>query len=249
MTIPTHETEYTGQQKNSSSVHTTNTRTSFPDNVASNTVQSENLRSGNEYQDCDQDKEQDSEQKYRAGAYALLAILLSSPPKQADLDQMQVLASISNQKDELSLAMSMLGLAAQTIAPERIDDEYHALFIGLGRGELVPFASWYLTGFLMEKPLALLRDDLAALGYERHGDIYEPEDHVAALCEVMVMLISENQDLEIQQSFFMAHIAPWFGHFFNDLSTAKNAVFYRALGRFGASFFLLERSYFNYVNL
>jgi len=96
---------------------------------------------------------------------------------------------------------------------------------------------------LMEKPLALLRDDLASLGFERHPDIHEPEDHVAALCEVMAMMIDENRDFATQTAFFTAHIAPWFGQFFNDLSTAKNAVFYRAVGRFGNAFFELEREY------
>lgn len=184
-----------------------------------------------------------TEQQYRAGAYSLLATMLHTTPKQTVLDQVKELAAIDRHQDELSLQMSLLGLAAQSVEPESIDDEFHALFIGLGRGELVPFGSWYLTGFLMEKPLALLRDDLAALGFERHTDTHEPEDHVAALCEVMALLINEDQNFTTQSAFFLAHIAPWFGQFFNDLGRAKNAVFYRAVGRFGATFFELERSY------
>jgi TorA maturation chaperone TorD len=184
-----------------------------------------------------------NEQQYRAGAYGLLAVLLRATPAQAALEHMKALSVITRDDDEMSLAMSMLGLAAQNAAPESIDDEYHTLFIGLGRGVLVPYASWYLTGFLMEKPLALLREDLASLGFERHPDTREPEDHVAALCEVMAMLIDENRDFATQKAFFTAHIAPWFGQFFNDLGTAKNAVFYRAVGRFGNAFFQLERDY------
>jgi TorA maturation chaperone TorD len=184
-----------------------------------------------------------NEQQYRAGAYALLATLLGTIPSAAAMQQIQQLASITRDDDDISLAMSMLGLAAQNAAADSIDDEYHSLFIGLGRGELVPFASWYLTGFLMEKPLAVLRDDLASLGFERHPDTHEPEDHVAALSEVMAMLINENRDFATQASFFAAHISPWFGPFFSDLSNAKNAVFYRAVGRFGAAFFQLERDY------
>ncbi len=158
---------------------------------------------------------------------------------------MEELAAISSREDELSLAMSMLGLAARSAELESIDDEYHALFIGMGRGELVPYGSWYLTGFLMEKPLALLRDDLSALGFERHSDTHEPEDHIAALCEVMAMLIGENQNFSTQTSFFKAHIDSWSGQFFDDLSAAKNAVFYRAVGRFGLAFFGLEHQYFS----
>ncbi len=85
----------------------------------------------------------------------------------------------------------MLSLAAEHSSTESLRDEYHALFIGLGRGELVPYGSWYQTGFLMEKPLGLLRADLARLGFERAEEVHEPEDHVAALCEVMALLIQD----------------------------------------------------------
>jgi TorA maturation chaperone TorD len=183
------------------------------------------------------------EQRYRAGAYSLLANLLRDIPQQDVIDQVAALASLNEQKDELALAMHMLGLAAEGCTARQLDDEYHALFIGLGRGELVPYGSWYLTGFLMETPLARLRDDLAALGYERESDIHEPEDHVAALCEVMAMLISENKPLLTQQQFFEAHLAPWLDRFFDDLCEAKHAVFYRAVGRFGKAFFNLEQTY------
>ncbi len=183
------------------------------------------------------------EQQYRAGAYSLLAALLRNAPDQALLDHVADLAAIEQTSDELSLAMSMLGLAAKDSSPQAIEAEYHALFIGLGRGELVPFGSWYLTGFLMEKPLAVLRDDLAALGFERHGATHEPEDHVAALCEVMGMLISDSQAVSHQADFFNAHLAPWLEHFFNDLSTAKHAVFYRAVGRLGTAYIEFETNY------
>jgi len=183
------------------------------------------------------------EQQYRAGAYGLLAALLRCPAEQELLDHVAELAAIEQTNDALSLAMSMLGLAAKDSSPETIDAEYHALFVGLGRGELVPFGSWYLTGFLMEKPLAVLRDDLAMLGFERLSDTHEPEDHVAALSEVMAMLISDGQDLSRQAEFFAAHLAPWFDRFFTDLSTAKTAVFYRAVGRFGTAFVEFERNY------
>ncbi|MEJ2361273.1 MAG: molecular chaperone TorD family protein [Gammaproteobacteria bacterium] len=183
------------------------------------------------------------EQVYRAGAYRMLAALLRDVPREDVLTQVSALADIQTDHDELALAMSMLGLAARDRSPQQIDDEFHNLFIGLGRGELVPYASWYLTGFLMEKPLALLRGDLAALGFERNADIFEPEDHVAALCEVMDMLISENKPLQTQIEFFQAHMANWVDRFYQDLSLAKQAVFYRAVGRFGTAFFQLESDY------
>lgn len=183
------------------------------------------------------------EQVYRAGAYQLLASLLRAVPGPDVLEQVTRLAAVSEQQDELALAMNMLGLTAQGSSTQQLDDEFHALFIGLGRGELVPYGSWYLTGFLMEKPLAVLRNDLARLGYARQDDTHEPEDHAAALCEVMAMLISEGKPLATQQHFFEAHLATWLERFFTDLSEAQHAVFYRAVGRFAKAFIELEQHY------
>lgn len=183
------------------------------------------------------------EQQYRANAYGMLAALLRSTPDQALLQQVAGFISVESSASELSVAMRMLGLAASARESDSIDDEYHALFVGLGRGELMPYGSWYLTGFLMEKPLGRLRDDLAELGFQRSTDVHEPEDHVAALCEVMLMLISDGADLDQQSHFFNAHMAPWCERFFTDLSEAKSAVFYRAVGRFGVAFIGLEKRY------
>lgn len=183
------------------------------------------------------------EDQYRSGAYGLLAGLLRSAPDQTALDRVAGFASVEPSQGELAISMSMLGLAAKTCSPESIDDEFHDLFIGLGRGELVPYGSWYITGFLMEKPLGHLRDDLAKLGFQRNDDVNEPEDHVAALCEVMLMLIDEGASLELQSQFFNTHMAAWIKRFFIELSEAKSAVFYRAVGRFGAAFIELEERY------
>lgn len=188
------------------------------------------------------------EQQYRAAAYGVIAALLRSVPSQEVIDHVSAFAEIGAEEDEMLLSMSTLGLTANSSDCEAINDEYHTLFIGLGRGELVPYGSWYLTGFLMEKPLGVLRDDLKILGIERDESIKEPEDHVAALCEVMSLLIAdpaEGQDLETQSIFFEKHIAPWMGRFFKDLSEAESATFYKAVGRFGAAFINLENKYLN----
>ena len=192
---------------------------------------------------CQDAAEAAHEQQLRAGAYRLLAALLRDAPDHAVLDTVAGFATLGETRDELVMAMSMLGLAARTCQPAGLAHEYHDLFIGLGRGELVPYGSWYLTGFLMEKPLGELRDDLAALGYARNDDVREPEDHVAALSEVMAMLIEDGAGIETQQRFFTAHIEPWFDRFFADLATAGSAVFYRAVARFGSAFTALEQQY------
>lgn len=195
---------------------------------------------------CDISPVIDEEQQYRASAYALLAALLRSAPDQALLDHISVLSELSQDGgDDLSVAMSSMGLSAKMFAPADIDDEYHELFIGLGKGQLVPYGSWYLTGFLMEKPLSDLRDDLARLGFQRNDDVAEPEDHVAALCEVLSLLITDGVDLPAQQHFFQSHMQSWLERFFADLVKARSAVFYKAVGRFGSAFIAFENEYFS----
>ncbi|MES9991602.1 MAG: molecular chaperone TorD family protein [Candidatus Thiodiazotropha sp.] len=185
----------------------------------------------------------DQEQHYRIGAYGMLAQLLRLPPDRAMLDRVAGFAAIEPNRDEMALAMSMLGLSASDSRADAVEIEFHDLFIGMGRGELVPYGSWYITGFLMEKPLGRLRDDLALLGFQRQQGVTEPEDHVAALCEVMAMLIAEGIGFEGQSHFFESHMAGWLERFFADLSEAKTAVFYRAVGRFGAAFAAMEKRY------
>ncbi|MEE8364754.1 MAG: molecular chaperone TorD family protein [Gammaproteobacteria bacterium] len=191
--------------------------------------------------------ELEEEQQYRASAYGLIAALLRASPNQALLDHVANLAAVrrDDDDDDLLLAMSSLGLSAKTLTPDSIEDEFHELFIGLGKGEVVPYGSWYLTGFMMEKPLSDLRDDLARLGYERSESVPEPEDHAAALCEVVSMMISEGTELSIQKNFYQSHMATWLGRFFEDLCDTKSSVFYKAVGRFGSAFMAFENEYFS----
>lgn len=186
----------------------------------------------------------EEEQHYRAGAYAMLGGLLRSEPDAELLARVAQLTAAGT-GDPLAEALSGLGRAASEATPEAIKHEYFALFIGIGRGELVPYGSWYQSGFLMEKPLGDLRADLARLGFEREADRNEPEDHVGALCEVMSMLVADSAAFEQQQAFFRQHISPWFQRFFADLQSAASASFYREVARFGASFTDFETQYFS----
>ena len=184
------------------------------------------------------------EQTYRASAYGLLAALLRAPP---DADLLAHLGKRSPEgdydPDESSEAMAELAAAAVKADPDRCEEEFNALFIGLGRGEVVPYGSWYLTGFLMEQPLSDLRDDLKKLGFERSADTSEPEDHVAAIFEVFSVMISDKTGLEQQQEFYFRHLEPWLEKFFSDLGKAKTADFYRSVARFGGAFAELETAY------
>lgn len=184
-------------------------------------------------------------QRYRANTYRLLAALLRNAPDASTLAYVQQLADLREGNDELATAMIGLGLAARHSDPVAIEDEFHALFIGLGRGEIVPYGSWYLTGFLMEKPLGQLRQELAQLGFERDADVHEPEDHAAALCEVMALLIEEQAPFAQQAGFFQRHMANWLERFCDDLRNAKSAAFYQAVAHTGSAFIRFEQQYFS----
>jgi TorA maturation chaperone TorD len=186
----------------------------------------------------------EQEQRYRASAYALLAALLRAAPDQSLLDHVATLSPESDsESDELSEAMAALSTAAQQQRPANLEDEYNSLFIGMGKGEVVPYGSWYLTGFLMEQPLSDLRDDLRALGFERNSEIHEPEDHIGAIFEVFSVMISDAAGLAEQQRFFEKHMKPWLTRFFADLGHARSADFYRHVAQFGAAFLELEQRY------
>lgn len=182
----------------------------------------------------------------RANTYGLLAALLAGPPRSETFD---LLAGIEVPSTEgLGAAWEALGRAARHANVDAVDDEYHDLFIGVGRGELIPYGSWYLTGFVMDKPLAVLRTDLAALGFERQDEVKEPEDHAAALLETMALMVaSPEHGIDVQRRFFDRHVATWMGTFFADLQTAGSARFYRAVGQFGDRFMAFEMQYLSIV--
>jgi len=136
---------------------------------------------------------------------------------------------------ELGETYGLLGAAAAATTPEAAEREYFDLFVGLGRGEILPYASYYITGFLHERPLADLRGDLARLGIERADGIAEPEDHIAFLCETFAGLVAGAFAAGPEEAapFFTRHIRPWAARMFADLEKAEGAGFYRAVGRLG----------------
>lgn len=181
------------------------------------------------------------EDALRAHMYRLLGHFLARPP---DSGKLELAAGMSGDDSELGRAIRSLARLAARASPEQVAQEYHDLFIGVGRGELLPYASYYLTGFLHEKPLAKLRSDMARLGIARRETVSEPEDHIAALFEMMAGLITgefgAQASLQDQRRFFEDHIGPWAGHFFRDLEAAKSSVLYAAIGSIGRIFMDIE---------
>lgn len=180
----------------------------------------------------------------RADLYGLLASLLSSPPSADLLKLIGELEVDTTAQSDLAFAWKLLVVAAGEANVDEVDDEYHALFIGLGRGEIVPFGSWYLTGYLMDRPLVYLRRDLAELGIERQDGVHEPEDHAAILCESMrVIITADDINTERQRRFHQAHMGTWMQVFFKELQQAESACFYVAVGRLGEAFMQFEERY------
>jgi TorA maturation chaperone TorD len=188
------------------------------------------------------------EDRLRADTYRVLGRLLAAPPDAETLDLFAT-APVSNEDNLLAVAWRMLAMSAERATPGEVADEYQTLFIGLGRGELVPFGSWYLTGFLMEQPLARLRTDMQKLGFERQDDVAEPEDHAAALCEIMALLAEDTGpgSLEVQAAFFETHIGTWMTRLFRDMQEASSARFYRAVGQLGEQFINTDQRYLEMV--
>ena len=182
----------------------------------------------------------------RADIYRLLGALLAAPPDAAMIDLLRNIRPAEAADDAaMTSAWRSLQVAADGLDVDRVKDEYFNLFIGLGRGELVPYASFYIHGFLMEKVLASLREELAGLGIERQANVAEPEDHAAAVCEIMGMIISEHGLHLKQAAFFKDYIDLWLGHFFADLGKAETADFYRAVAKLGQQFLAVEQQYFS----
>jgi TorA maturation chaperone TorD len=183
----------------------------------------------------------DAEDQMRADMYNLMGLLLAGPPDQGTLD---VVAGLAGNETDLGQAVEALATMARSTRPATVEREFNSLFIGLGRGELLPYASFYLTGFLNEKPLALLRRDMTEYGLSRAPNVYEPEDNVASLMEMMGAMIAGRfgppASLERQRTFFNKHLAPWVGHFFADLEQAKTAEFYVPVGTIGRAFVQIE---------
>lgn len=175
----------------------------------------------------------------RADECELIGALLWRAPNAETLAALQ---GLRGDASPLGMAHLALAEAAAETTPEAVRDEFFELFIGVGRGELLPYASYYMTGFLHERPLALVREDMGRLGLARAERVGEPEDHIAVLMDIQAQLIRGEVSGEgvDECSFFERHIQPWGERFFADLEVARTARFYRAVGRVGSLYLSIE---------
>ena len=179
----------------------------------------------------------------RAQEYALFAVLLADPPTG---DLLARLAVLPGDASPLGFAHAALARAAATTDAARAKREFFKLFVGVGRGELLPYGSYYLTDMLHDRPLARLRSDLARLGIAKTEGCAEPEDHAALLCDIMAGLIDGRFAAPpgADRQIFATHLAPWMGRFFAELQTARSADFYRSVGALGSAFMAIESEAF-----
>ena len=179
----------------------------------------------------------------RAQEYLMLASLLRFP---ATRELLEKLAAITGDASPLGIAHIQLAEAAARTDERSAGREFFKLFIGVGRGELLPYASFYLTGFLNERPLGRVREDLAKLGIQRADGNFDPEDHIATLLETMAGLacgeIQAGPDAD--KTFFERHLKRWSARFFADIDVAPSADFYRAVARVGHTFIAIETEAF-----
>jgi TorA maturation chaperone TorD len=175
----------------------------------------------------------------RGAHYLLLAHLLRVAPTSTFLRQ---LISLRVDASPLGLATAALVNAARATSEQMAGREFFNLFIGVGGCEVLPYESYYRTGFLNDRPLARLREDLAKLGIERAPGHYEPEDHLGIVFETMGGLLigalpGSGDDAE---EFFRRHVDPWADRCMTDIASAPSATFYRAVGAFGRTFIAIE---------
>lgn len=187
------------------------------------------------------------EETARADLYGLLAGLFYGPPPQDLLDA--IARTPSGGDGILQQTWSDLAATCEEADAQKVRDEYEALFIGVGKPEIMLYASFYLSGFLMEKPLAALRGDLDTLDLQRNESMPESEDHISALCEVMRYLI-ESEDpaqssLATQKRFFTTHLQPWAGEMCDAIMHHPQAAFYSEVAQLAKHFFDVEAQAFD----
>lgn len=186
------------------------------------------------------------EDQLRADMYSFLANLLRAEPDENLVNQLTMLDS-----DDSPIGKSIKTLSKLTTSLDlpTIRDEYVRIFVGVGRGEILPFASYYLTGFLKDKPLAKLRQDMQKIGIKLEENVKEPEDHIASIFDMMSGLIlgkfEKKYSITEQKDFFNKHLAPWVDLLMRDIESSKIAVFYSPIGTIGKEFMEIERASFS----
>ena len=196
------------------------------------------------------------EDQQRADLYGVLATLFAGPPNNDLL--MALAAQVEPAKEQkagqgetaLELAWRELCQSAQMMNASAAKQEYESCFMSVGKPPVFLYISYYASGFLHEKPLARIRQDLNELGISRKEGVSETEDHISSLCEVMRYLIMVEDlqagDMAIQRRFFQEHLAAWFEPLADAIVAFPSAHFYGRVGELLRAFLSVERLSFDY---
>ncbi len=190
------------------------------------------------------------EETARAEIYGLLAQLFYQVPSPELLAQLRVAVTDAPVAGGfLEEPWRQLVAASRVSTDADIASEYNQLFGGVGKPEIYLYASHYVSGFLNDKPVARLREDLAALGLERDDSMSETEDHFACLCEVMRYLIAGDDvaisNLTQQREFFAKHVQPWVQEMLDVILKHPRAQFFAQLAAFTQAFLNIETQGFD----
>ena len=190
------------------------------------------------------------EELARAELYGLLAQLWLAPPDDALLQRFQVAVTQAPEAGgHLEAPWQDLVAAMRATSAGEAADEFDALFGGVGKPEVFSYASYHLSGFLNERPLAKLREHLSDLGLTRDISRAETEDHVAYLFEVMRYLIAGDDagvcNLEQQRRFFRAQVQPWLAQLCDVVEVHPRARIWRAVAALTRSFVHVETQAFD----
>jgi TorA maturation chaperone TorD len=183
-----------------------------------------------------------AEELGRAHFYALIARLFYAPPDAALLERLAHAEPLQAESGDIASAWQALCRAAAAAEPEAVREEYDAAFIGTGKAPVTLYTCAYTIQYSNEAPLAELRGELAAFGLARRDGAFEPEDHIAALCDTMRHLIAEQKRaLPEQRRFFQRWIGPAYARLCDAIDRAPNIVFYKSVARFANAFLTLEQ--------
>jgi len=188
----------------------------------------------------------------RARWYGLFAGLFRAPPSRQWLAGVAASTGEGDASGDAPLARAwrdFAGACAQA-DPQAVREEFDVAFVGVGKADVIPYASYHLSGFLNDRPLVDLREHLASLGLARRAGIGETEDHISALCETMAWLVAGNappaRDIAVQREFFSGFLAPWFESLADTIEHSGVTDFYKHAGRLLREFLAIERQAFDF---
>jgi TorA maturation chaperone TorD len=185
------------------------------------------------------------EERARAHLYALLGRLFHGAADEALLAEIRggVVVPSPGQEDDVSNDWNAL-VSAATASAESIREEHEALFGGVGKARVTPYTSAYLTDTAPDKHLVALRQTLEAFGMMRRNMVFEIEDHVSAMCDVMRLLIERDAPLGEQAAFFGRFV--WRGviPFCEAIERVEPVGFYHHVARLMRAFLIVEQAAF-----